>query len=392
MYDFDTPIHRAGTDSVKWDLRESLFGRGDALPMWVADTDFTAPPEVLEALADKLRTSPALGYGVPPADYAPALAEWLRTRHSWEVREEWIRPAGGVLVSIAQALLALTEPGDRVMVHTPVYDPFYRLIEQNGRRIVRCSTATGRFGRWELDYERIERELRAGVRAMLFCNPHNPTGRVWTPEELAQLGTLCAHYGALVITDDIHCDFAHTGHTYTPFGKACPELLDNLVCCYAPSKIFNIAGIKGSAVVIPNTARRDAFLRCQQRLFNDGPCVLGYTAFVAAYRKGATYADEVNAYMEGNARYMVRYMAQHLPMIHTYLPEGTFLSLWDCSFLEREGDDLVRWFAENAGVAFSNGAVYGLEIAHCVRCNLGTTRQQVETVLQRVRQAVDHRV
>lgn len=387
MYEFDAIQDRRGSGSVKWDTGKRIFSGGDDfIPMWIADTDFATLPEIPAAIEARLR-HPLFGYCTEPNAFFDSLKNWLSARHGWSVERDWIVQAEGVVHAIALALNALTEEGAPVVVQTPCYDNFYKVLQNNGRALVKNQLVL-EGERYVPDFAGLERAFAEGARTLLFCNPHNPTGRVWTRAELEQVADLCLRYDVLVISDDIHCDVVFPGHAYTPLASVRPGMEARTLTCYSPGKTFNVPALKSSAVVIPDGELRKAFRAYQERMFLPKLGVLSYEAFAAAYTHGADYAGALSAYVAGNAAYVREFLRERLPEIRPVSTEGTFLMLWDCTALGLEGRELVMFFAKNAGVAFSGGDSYGPELGGWVRVNLGCSRALLTQAMERVERAV----
>lgn len=388
MYDFDTLHDRRQSGSVKWDTGKRIFSGGDNfIPMWIADTDFATLPEIPRAIEARLE-HPLFGYCTEPPAFFDSLTRWLSQRHGWTVRPDWIVQAEGVVNAVALAINALTAEGGPVVVQTPCYDNFYKVIRNNGRKLV-PNPLKLEDGRYTLDLEGLERIFADGAKTLLFCNPHNPTGRVWTKSELEQVADLCLRYDVRVISDDIHCDVVFPGHTYTPLASVREHMAGRTITCYSPGKTFNVPALKAAAAVIPGESMRDAFRSWQERMFLPKLNVLSYEAFAAAYTHGGRYADELSAYVAGNAAFVRGFLRERLPAIHPIAIEGTFLMLWDCTGLGRSGWELVTFFAKHAGVAFSSGDSYGADLGGWVRVNLGCSRALLARAMEQVAQAVE---
>ena len=363
MGEFDRVIDRKGTSCIKWDRGGAKFQTDrELLPLWIADTDFRAPPAVMEAIA--ARTGHGIfGYSFCGRDYAEAVCDWLGRRHGLTVEWEWVSATTGVVTAMYFAVLALTEVGDQVMTLTPIYDPFYAVVKNTGRTLVRCPLLRQE-DTYRLDLAAMEEGFRQGVKVLLFCNPHNPTGRVWTREELACVARLCKQYDVRLISDEIHGDFALFGHRYTSF-LALEEIHDRLVMCSSAGKSFNLAGLGTAHTIIPNPDIREAV---------DGAL------------RGA-WMDEQRAYLEENSRFVRAYFQQHLPRVQLARHEGTFLMWMDFSCFDLPGGTLCQELAKQCGVGLGSGAVYAKEYGQFVRMNIGCAR----SILERACQALGER-
>jgi cystathionine beta-lyase len=263
-YNFDKSIDRLGTSSVKWDYLDRFFGNKEVLPLWVADMDFEVPQPVIDAVVKRAQHG-IYGYTEKPDSFYASIANWMEKRHGWHISNEWIAVCPGVVPALCFSVLSFTEPGDKVLLQSPVYHPFFSAIEDNGRIIVNNQLRQEN-GRYEMDFEDLEAKLASGVKLMLLCNPHNPIGRVWSREELKKVGELCARYDVIVISDEIHSDLVYSDCTHIPAASVSEELALRSVTCIAPSKTFNIAGLSTSAVIIPDKALRDKFNSTLKRL------------------------------------------------------------------------------------------------------------------------------
>lgn len=385
--ELDMRISRLNTGCIKWDELSDQFGRDDLLPMWIADTEFPAPEAVLNALRSRME-HPVFGYTMRPPKMIDSFCGWLQRRHNFRIPEESVCVCDSVLAGLASAINALTEPGDSIVLQTPVYDPFYHLIEKNGRVLVK-NPLVHEDGQWRMDFEGLEQIFAQGCRTMLLCNPHNPIGRVWTREELSRLADLVKRYDVIVFSDDIHSDLIAPGNTYTPLASVSDGMRERVLTSYSTSKTFNIAGIKGSYCVIENPDLRERFVCWQDRTHAGGPNIFGCIAMEAAYRDGDAYCDNLCQYIYANMEYVKQYIDDYLPQIRTQAAQGTYLMLWDCSAMGLTGQELKNWFVEHAGVVFSAGSSYGEAIADCVRVNVACSRSMLEEVMNRVRQAFE---
>lgn len=385
-YNFDMEHNRLGSGSVKWDTGKRIFGGGDNfIPMWIADTDFTTLPEITEAITKRL-AHPLFGYAVEPQAFFTSFVEWSKKRYGWDIEKDWICPADGVVNAIAILINALTNEGDGIVVQTPCYDSFYKVIEQNKRIAIKNELVLSGDD-FKIDFADLEEKFKAGNKVMLFCNPHNPTGRVWTKDELKELVGLCKKYDVLIISDDIHNEIVYKGHQYTPIASIDEGFLQNAITCCSPGKTFNIAAIKSSTIIIADENKRKLFKDYQERMFQLKLNVLSYEASIAAYTHGEDYANELATYIEENARTACEFIEKNIPQIKPYMPQGTYLMLLDCNKLNLTGRELVSFFTKNAGVAFSGGNSYGENYSGWVRVNLGCSRSRLMQALEQIKSA-----
>ncbi len=389
MSPFDRIIDRTGTESMKWVYPRRVLGVEDALPLWVADMDFEAPPPVVEALRRRVEHG-VFGYPLTPPSFYEAAIGWMKRRHGWTVEKDWIVLTPGIVPALNSIVRAFTRPGDPVIVQPPVYHPFYYAIENNGRRVVRNPLRfDGR--RFEMDLDDLRTRIDAPGRLLILCSPHNPAGRVWTREELEALGRVAVERDLLVVSDEIHHDLVYGGRRHRVFAALSPELAQQTVTCVAPSKTFNVAGLSTAAVVAANADLRKRFEDETERSGFDLGNALGIVAFEAAYAHGDPWLDELLPYLEGNVDVLERFLAERLPAVKLVRPEGTYLALLDCRGLGIAPEALSDFFLERAGVYFSDGRVFGEEAAGFVRINFGCPRSVLLEALERVERAVKAR-
>ncbi|MEG1849960.1 MAG: aminotransferase class I/II-fold pyridoxal phosphate-dependent enzyme, partial [Oscillospiraceae bacterium] len=331
---------------------------------------------------------PLFGYCTEPPAFFTSLCDWTSRRYGWRCDPSWVCPAESVLNAVALAINALTAEGDAIVVQTPCYDNFPKLIANNHRRLIANELLRDNAD-FSIDFFGLRRAFEEGARTLLFCNPHNPTGRVWTTEELRRVADLCIEFDVLVISDDIHCDIFAPGQRYTPLAAVDDRLRTRSITCYAPGKTFNVASLKASAVMIPDETLRSCFRAYQERMGLPKLSVLSYEVCIAAYTYGDRYADELGAYIAGNAALVQDFLARELPQIRCTQPQGSFLMLWDCTALGLSGQALTGWFADHAQVAFSSGSSYGASLDRWVRVNLGCSRVLLERALRQIKAALD---
>ena len=386
-YDFDTQVSRCGTDAAKY---AGLTGaEGELLPLWVADMDFPAPPEVVDALQKRVAHG-IYGYGdfTNEAYFAP-LQRWYSEHFGWKPQREWLVETPGVVFAVYNAVRALTGENDAVLLQEPVYYPFSHAIRDNGRRVA-VSELVFEDGRYRVDYDDFERTIdEEGVKAFILCSPHNPVGRVWTRDELTRMGEICLRHGVRVIADEIHADFVRPGHTHTVFASISPAFADMTVTCTAPSKTFNLAGLQASNIFISNEELRDAFKREVGKTGYGEPNILGIVACQAAYEHGADWLAQLKDYLEGNIAYVRDYLSAHIPQIKLVEPEGTYLLWLDCRALGMAPKALDDFMYCRAGLWFDDGPMFGKGGEGFQRMNIACPRATLEKALKRLEDAVN---
>lgn len=381
-YDFDTIINRRNTSCVKWDDD----GREDVLPMWVADMDFAVAPQIQEAMRQRLN-HPVYGYTFPGEDLLTAVTSWVGRRYHWQIEKEWLAFSPGVVPALSMSILAFTNPGDRVLIMTPVYHPFYSSIQENGRVIVANPLVRDLQGRYEIDFDRLEAQIDARTKVLLMCNPHNPVGRVWSREELLRLADIAKRHDLIVISDEIHADFIYSGHEHISIASLSEDMAGRTITAYAPSKTFNLAGLSQSYVVIPNPRLRAAYNAIHGALAL-GDNIFGQTALTAAYNEAEEWLNDLITYLEGNRDFAVDYIRENIPQISLYSPEGTYLLWLDCKALGLKNETLAAFFQEQARVRVNAGFHFGAQAESFVRLNIGCPRALLREGLSRIREAV----
>ncbi len=386
IYNFDEVIDRRGTDSVKWDGMKNTWGRDDLTAMWVADMDFRTPPFVMDALRRRLEHE-VLGYTMACKEWSASICNWLKKRHQWTVKAEELTFVPGIVRGQALALLCFTQPGDRVLVMTPVYHPFFLVTERLGRQAVRSSLDL-RDGHYHIDFDRLRRDVQ-GCKALILCNPHNPGGRVWTVEELRQVAAICHESGTLVISDEIHADLTLPPYKHHPFATVSDEAAHNSLTFMAPSKSFNMPGLQSSYAVTQDEhirSRFQAFMEAGE--FCEGH-LLAYIGCAAAYTYGEEWLAQVLDYIKGNIDFTEHYLKEHIPAIGMIRPQASYLVFLDCRALGLKQEALERLFADKAGLALNTGTMFGKEGEGFMRLNVGCPRSQLERALRQLEVAVN---
>lgn len=367
-YDFDKTIDRRATNSYKWDSAPE-----GVLPMWVADMDFRTAPAIIDALQKRVAHG-IFGYTRVPDAYYDAVTSWFSRRHGWDIDREWIIYTSGVVPAVSAVIKALTVPGDKVIVQTPVYNCFFSSIRNNGCEIV-SNPLRRTADTYEMDFDALERcaaDPRAKV--MLLCNPHNPAGRVWTPDELTRLGNICLRNGVTVVADEIHCELVYQGFKYTPFASLSGAFLHRSVTCVSPSKAFNIAGLQIANIVAFDNDLRS---RIDKAININEVCDVnpfGVAATIAAYNEGEEWLNQLVGYLHGNYEAMAEFCRRELPEFPITRLEGTYLVWMDCSSLGMPSDALEHALLDDARLWLNAGTMYGAEGEGYMRWNIACPR------------------
>lgn len=376
-YDFDKTIDRRATNSYKWDSAPE-----GVLPMWVADMDFRTAPAIIDALQKRVAHG-IFGYTRVPDAYYDAVTSWFSRRHGWDIDREWIIYTSGVVPAVSAVIKAMTVPGDKVIVQTPVYNCFFSSIRNNGCEIV-SNPLRRTADTYEMDFDALERcaaDPRAKV--MLLCNPHNPAGRVWTPDELTRLGNICLRNGVTVVADEIHCELVYQGFKYTPFASLSDAFLHRSVTCVSPSKAFNIAGLQIANIVAFDNDLRS---RIDKAININEVCDVnpfGVAATIAAYNEGEEWLNQLVDYLHGNYEVMAEFCRRELPEFPITRLEGTYLVWMDCSSLGMPSDALEHALLDDARLWLNAGTMYGAEGEGYMRWNIACPRSVMLNGLNR---------
>ena len=379
---FDLLTERRGTCSVKWDAADRAFGGENLLPMWIADMDFPAAPGILDSLSRRVEQG-VFGYGTLSQAYYDAVIGWMERRHHCKVERDWIVYTAGVVTALNYAVQAATEPGDEILVPSPVYGPFYHAVEDWDRVLVKCPLKNDAL-RYTFDFEDMERRVTPRTRALMLCSPHNPVGRVWERAELEELAAFCLRHNLSVIADEIHNDLVFRAHTM--FLNVSPELAGRTILCTAPSKTFNLAGIQASNIIIPGEALRQKYRAAVARNHGSSANSFVQAAVLGAYNDSERWLDELLEYLDGNMALFCGTVERELPKLRVRRPEGTYMTWVDCSGLGLEPGALKRFFVDRCGLALSDGAGFGEEGAGFMRFNLACPRATVEECLRRLKE------
>lgn len=384
-YNFDAIISREGTNCEKFDRRAQLFGRDDVIPMWVADMDFAAPEAVTEAIRRRAE-HPIFGYTHRSDGYYRSVIDWTERHSGWTMRPEWLDFVPGVVAGIVFALRAFTDEGDGIVIQPPVYHPFARQTRLNNRRIIDNPLRQNAEGRFEIDFEDLDRKL-SGAKVFLMSNPHNPSGRVYTREELLRIGELCLKHGVLILADEIHSDLIYRPHSHVHIASLSDELARRTVTFLAPSKTFNLAGLSTSVVVTPDEALRRRLKAEFDKLHADQGNIFGSVALEAAYTHGDEWVERLIGYLDGNIRYVLDFLGRHIPAVKCLHPEGTYLMWLDFRSWPMTHEQIYRFLIDKAGLGLNEGSMFGEQGRGWMRMNIATQRSVVERAMEQLLRA-----
>jgi cysteine-S-conjugate beta-lyase len=384
---FEQKINRAQTRSVKWDLTEKIFKDKEVLPMWVADMDFASVDEVKEAIINRAAHN-IYGYTTTDQELNTVITSWLKSRHQWDIKENWISYSPGVVTSLHMIVQALTKESDKILIQTPVYPPFYSAIEQHNRTLIKNSLRLEN-GKYEIDFADFELKIQDEQLTMfILCSPHNPVGRVWTKDELRKMAELCSKHNVLIVSDEIHSDLTFKGYQHIPIASINDNFKDNIITCMAPSKTFNLAGLQASYIITQNPKLKKLI---DKQFLSQGLFTLntfGIVALEAAYLHGEKWLNQLLNVLEGNKEYVQNTINENTDKIKVINPEGTYLLWLDCRKMEMSDKELKQFFNEKAKVGLNDGASFGEEGQGFMRINIACPREIVEEGVSRILKAL----
>ncbi len=382
QYNFDEIIERRGTDCFKWDALKAMYGRGDVTPMWVADMDFRSPDFVMEAIRHRCE-HPVLGYTMPSKGYWQAVTTWLEKHYNIKTTKENLHFIPGIVAGISYALLCLTQPGDKVLVTTPVYPPFLNLPKESGRTLV-CSPLKIVDGRFAIDFDDFEHKI-AGCKLFIMSNPHNPAGTVWGAEVLQHIAEICEQHKVIVISDEIHADLTLPGHTHVSYSSVSNEGITFM----APSKTFNIAGLGSSVCYIADETLRKRFFGWLDALGVAGGNIFAFTAAEAAFAHGEDWLRQMLEYLSENVKTLEQFLTERMPKVKAVLPEASYLAWLDFSDYGYSHKELADKLLNEAKVALNDGTTFGGDAYRCCfRLNLGCPKSMLLDALERIAVAI----
>lgn len=384
-YNFDQLIERKGSSCIKWDGMDKFLGAGDALPMWVADMDFLTPDFITDAIIKRAQHG-IFGYPMREESYFTTLISWLERRHQWKVEREWITFSPSVVPALNMAVLAFTQPGDKIIVQPPVYFPFFTAATDHKRTLV-YNNLVMRNGRLCMDFGNLEALAKDGAKMLLLSNPHNPGGSVWTKEELTQMAEICLKYNVLIVSDEIHCDLVYKPFKHIPVASISPEISMHTVTTVAPSKTFNLSGLSTSSVIIEDKSLLQKFTAQVDHLHIGWGNIFGNVASIEAYKHGDIFVDKLMDYLAGNVDTLEKYLADYLPKIKMIRPESTFLVWLNCTEMELSNEELNDFFLHKAKVGLNPGVMFGAGGEGYMRMNIACPKATLLQGLSQIKEA-----
>ncbi|WP_084670772.1 MalY/PatB family protein [Marinitoga hydrogenitolerans] len=381
-------INRKKTNSIKWDWYEwnkHLFMEKDILPMWVADMDFEAPEEVIHALKERMEHG-VYGYTFEPVDLKDNIINWLKYKHNWEIKKDWLLSMHGVIPALNFSIQLYTNPGDNILVQTPVYPPFMSSVKNNNRKLL-INELKLENNHYEIDFDDFERKAKE-AKMFILCSPHNPIGRVWKKNELEKMAEICLKNDVLIVSDEIHADLTFKNFKHIPIASISEEVSNNTITLMAPSKTFNIAGFHYAFAIIKNVELRNKFKNWikQSGLFLHN--IAGLVAANAAYKYGKNWLIETMEYIEENYKFVREYFEKNIPEVGVIKSEGTFLVWLDFRKLNLSQDELKDLLEKKAKIGLNNGITFGTNGEGFMRMNIATSRENVMEACKRIENVI----
>ena len=381
-YNFDELTDRTNTNSIKYDARKMFFGNDDVLPLWVADMDFRTPDFIVDAIKKRAEHE-VFGYTFRGESYNQSIVNWLKRRHNWEIKPEWISFSPGVVAGLTMAIEAFSKPGDGVIVQPPVYFPFFDSVKGTNREMIENPLRIEN-GRYYFDLEDLKSKITPKTKLLLLCNPQNPGGMAWTEKELTDLAKICLENKILIISDEIHSDLIFDGYRHTPLAGISEEFAQNCVVCMAPSKTFNTAGLTTSFLIIPNKRHFVAYERVMRLPHLHMGNIFGTAALEAAYTHGEEWLAQLLKYLQENFSFLEQFFNENLPEVKVMRPEATYLIWLDFSALGLT-DETINKKLIDGGVGLNRGVQFGKQGSGFMRINIGCPRSVLEEALMRIK-------
>ena len=385
-YNFDEVIDRSGNRSSKYDERIKKFGTDDVIPLWVADMDFKTAQPIIDACRKKAEEG-IWGYTSRPDSYFEAVKNWEKRRNDWDVDPALMSWSLGVVPALSALIQIFSEEGDKILIQTPVYSEFYDITEASGR-VVLENQLVEKDGSWGIDFEAFEKLVKE-VKIFMLCNPHNPLGIVWKPEDLRRMAEICIANNVLLISDEIHSDLIFHGKKHTPVARLSEQIASKIITCVSATKTFNLAGLQASTTIFPNLEMKQKFDRFWMNMDIHRNNAFSSVAMEAAYNEGEEWLEQLLHYIAGNFDFIKEYCEANIPKIKPNLPDATYLVWLDCRELGMNNDELRSFMIEKAKIGLNEGYTFGRSLTGFMRLNAACPRSVLEKALRQLKEAVD---
>ncbi|MCB7318590.1 MalY/PatB family protein [Lacrimispora sp. 210928-DFI.3.58] len=386
QYNFDQVIDRENNRSSKYDERMKKFGRADVIPLWVADMDFQTAQPIIDAL--KARAEEGIwGYTSRPDSYFEAIRGWQLRRNGWDINKEMMSWSLGVVPALSAIVKLFSEPGDKVMIQTPVYSEFYDVTEAWGREVLE-NKLVEKDGRWTIDFEDFEAKAKE-AKIFLLCSPHNPLGIVWTREELERMTRICFDNNVLFVSDEIHSDLIFHGKKHIPTAMVSEEAASKVISCISGTKTFNLAGLQASTTVFPNKEYKEKFDKFWMAMDIHRNNAFSSVAMEVAFNEGEEWLEQLLVYLDGNFHFIKEYFEKNIPQIKPVMPDATYLVWLDCRGLNMDNETLRSFMIDKAGLGLNEGYTFGRSLTGYMRLNAACPRSILEKALKQLKDAVE---
>lgn len=386
MYDFNYKVCRKNTYSDKWDNVKDL-SRYEPIPLWVADMDFEVAPSIISSLENRI-SHHVFGYTYLTDEYYDSIIYWMKRRHNWNIKKEWIKFSLGIMSGINCIINCFTNYGDEVIVQSPVYHSFFKVIEDNGCRVVENKLKFDG-NKYIMDFEDLEKLINEKTKILLLCSPHNPIGRVWTKQELKILGEICLKHNILIISDEVHSDIIYKGYKHTVFSMVDKRFKEISIICSSPNKTFNIAGFQAGNTIIESNNLREKLEKHWDKFHMSEPNTFTFIAQEAAYIKSEDWYYELMDYLEENKNFVIEFIDKNIPKLRVIKPQGTYLLWLDCSKLNMSSEKLDEFFNKDCGVILNSGKSFRGNGEKFQRINIATQRSILEEALKRIESEIN---
>ncbi|MEA1986345.1 MAG: PatB family C-S lyase [Candidatus Marinimicrobia bacterium] len=385
-YNFNKIIDRKKTNSAKYEMTKAVFGTDDILPMWVADMDFETPDFIVNAI-QKRTNHHLFGYSSKPDSFYDSIINWMKKRHNWNVKREWITSSPGVVPALNLSVLAFTNPNDKIIIQPPVYHLFASAVKDNNRTLINNQLKLEN-GKYEIDFDDLENKIKDDIKMLIFCNPHNPVGAVWNKKDLLRLGNLCLENDVLLVSDEIHSDLVFD-QKHIPIASLSPEIANNTITCMAPSKTFNLAGLSTSEIIISNEEIREKFNHLLHNLHIHYGNIFGNIALESAYTYGEEWLEQLLKYLKNNIDFLVEYFEKYIPKIKVIIPDATYLIWLDCRELNLSDDELKKFFIKDVKIGLNDGISFGPGGEGFQRINIAYPKSIIEKAVERIKNVMN---